>query len=182
MKSIRSRIFLALGLLALLVLSGCQPIRADVQRPLSVEEQNLAVVQRFYDEYSNGNADVILEVHPETLTMHYAGGAEDVPAQVLRDDLHAIKQANPDLHAVIHDMFAQGDIVVTELTWTTTHTGDIFGIPATGETITHNGIVVRRLENGKIVESWEIWDDLTFLQSIGYLPSWDEIIASPPTE
>lgn len=153
MKTVRWGILLALGLLVSFVLSGCQPIRADVQPPLTIEEQNLAVVQRFYDEYSQGNADVILDVHPETLRMHYAGEAEDVPTQALRDDLDAIKKANPDLHAEIHSMIARGDMVFTELTWTATHTGDFFGIPATDETVRHNGIVVRRLENGKIVEA-----------------------------
>lgn len=143
-------------------------------------EQNMAIVRRFYEEFGAGNADVILEVHPEMLIMHYGGSAEEVPTQALRDDLAAIKAANPDLHAEIHDMWAAGDYVFTELTWTATHTGDFFGIPATGQTISHNGIVARRLEGGLIVESWEMWDDLVFLQSIGYLPSWDELVANPP--
>jgi predicted ester cyclase len=74
-------------------------------------------------------------------------------------------------------MVVSGDIVMTELTWTATHTGPFFGIPATGETVLHNGIVVRRLEEGKIVESWEIWDDLAFFNSIGLSPSWDDLLA-----
>jgi steroid delta-isomerase-like uncharacterized protein len=156
--------------------AACQPAGP------TVEEQNLALVQRFYAEYGAGNADVILEVHPETLTMHYLGSADEVPAQALRDDLAAIKAANPDLHAEIHDMYASGDLVITELTWTTTHTGELFGVPATGETLMHPGIVVRRIENGKIVESWEMWDDLTFFNSIGYLPAWDDVIAQGPQE
>jgi steroid delta-isomerase-like uncharacterized protein len=155
------------------------PAPAQVASPAPDEtEANIAVVRRFYDEFNRGNVDVILEVHPASLLMHYAGTAEEVPAQVLRDDLAAVKAANPDLHAEIHSLFGHGDVVVAELTWTTTHTGDYFGIPATGQTTTHPGIVVRRLENGKIVESWEMWDDLAFLNSIGYLPTWDEIIAA----
>lgn len=182
MKTVRTHILIALGLLALLLLSGCQPIRADAQRPMTTEEMNLAIVQRFYDEFSKGNTDVILDVHPETLRMHYAGESEDVPTQILRDDLDAIKKANPDLRAEIHSMIARDDMVFTELTWTATHTGDFFGIPATEETVQHNGIVVRRLEGGKIVESWEMWDDLVLLQSIGYLPTWEDLVASPPAD
>jgi steroid delta-isomerase-like uncharacterized protein len=170
--------------LILLTLSACQGQSVPIEptKPADMTEENMAVVRRFYEEFSKGNADVILEVHSPTLLMHYAGEAEEVPAQALRDDLAAIKAANPDLHAEIKGMFAQGDIVVTELTWTATHTGDFFGIPATGKTVLHNGIVVRRLEAGKIVESWEMWDDLAFLNSIGYLPSWDEIVSNPPTQ
>lgn len=141
------------------------------------EADNMAVVQRFYDEFSAGNVAVILDVHPETLTMHYAGSAEDVPTQALYEDLAAIKAGIPDLHAEIHSMAAAGDYVFTELTWAGTHTGDLFGIPATGNPIVHNGILVRRLADGKIVESWEIWDDLTLLSGLGLTPSWDEIVA-----
>jgi steroid delta-isomerase-like uncharacterized protein len=171
-----SRRAAVLVLFALALLAACQP---GPQAPTQAE-QNMALVRRFYDEFSAGNPDVILDVHAETLTMHYMGSAEEVPAQALRDDLAAIKAANPDLHAEIHNMYASGDIVVTELTWTTTHTGELFGVPATGQTLTHPGIVVRRIEAGKIVESWEMWDDLTFFNSIGYLPNWDEVVAAGP--
>lgn len=110
--------------------------------------------------------------------MHYASETEDVPTELLYEDLAALKkEANPDLHAEIHSMFAAGDYVFTELTWAGTHTGDFFGIPATDNPILHNGIVVRRLEDGLIVESWEMWDDLAFLNSLGLVGSWDEIIA-----
>lgn len=189
----RRTIFLATALFVLLITAACQatqstptaitqsaadPESAPAQAQPSQEDQNLATVKRFYDEYAAGNADVILAVHPPTITMHYAGSAEQVPAQALRDDLAAIKEANPDLHAEIHTMMAAGDYVFTELTWTGTHTGDFFGITASGRPIVHNGIVVRRLAADKIVESWEIWDDLVLLQNLGFLPSWDEIIAS----
>lgn len=145
------------------------------------EAANLAVVQRFYEELSAGNTAVIVEVHGETLTMHYADSVDEVPTQLLADDLAALKAANPDLRAVVHDLFAAGDLVIANITWTTTHTGDYFGLPATGRTSLHNGLVVRRLEDGKIVESWEMFDDLAFLHSLGYTGDWDAITAQPPT-
>lgn len=156
-----------------------EPIAAmmEMAEEGDVGEANMAVVQSFYDEFAAGNAEVILDVHPMTLTMHYAGEVEDVPTELLYEDLAAIKEANPDLHAEVHDMFAAGDYVFTELTWSGTHTGDFFGIPATDNPILHNGIVVRRLEDGLIVESWEMWDDLAFLNSLGLVGSWDEIVA-----
>lgn len=184
-------IVLAAALFMLLITAACQstqptaiapagadPESAPAQAQPSQEDQNLTTVKRFYDEYAAGNADVILAVHPPTITMHYAGSTDQVPAQVLRDDLAALKAANPDLHAEIHTMVAAGDYVFTELTWSGTHTGDFFGITASGKPILHNGIVMRRLENGTIVESWEMWDDLVLLQNLGFLPSWDDIIAS----
>jgi steroid delta-isomerase-like uncharacterized protein len=185
--AVRTVWVLAVVGLAVLVLAACMPITAEggaggptmasgAGAMAAQEEQSMAIVQRFYDEFAAGNAAVISDVHPETITMHYAGMAEDVPTAALEADLAAIKAANPDLHAEIHDMFAAGDYVFTELTWSGTHTGDLFGIPATNNPIVHNGIVVRRLEDGKIVESWEMWDDLTLMAEFGLTPSWDELV------
>lgn len=165
-------------LLALLTILGITPRNSLAQS--DTEATNLAVVQRFYGELSAGNVDVILEVHGETLTMHYADSVDEVPIQLLVDDLAALKAANPDLRAVVHDLFAAGDLVIANITWTTTHTGDYFGLPTTGRTSLHNGLVVRRLKDGKIVESWEMFDDLAFLHSLGYSGDWDAITAQPP--
>ena len=178
---------LALAILfaATYLLAACQiqPVQAIPEAAAEMsdaekEAANLDAVQRFYEEFAAGSTTVILDVHAPTITMHYAGSAEDVPALALSDDLNAIKAGIPSLHAEVHDMWAAGDYVFTELTWAGTQTGDLFGIPATGNPIVHNGIVVRRLEDGKIVESWEIWDDLTLMAEFGLTPSWDEIVAA----
>jgi putative flavoprotein involved in K+ transport len=153
-----------------------EPIAPMMEMEEEMAEANMAVVQSFYDEFAAGNAEVILDVHPMTITMHYAGETAEIPAQALYENLSALKEANPDLQAEIHSMFAVGDYVFTELTWMGTHTGDLLGIPATDNPITRHELIVRRLEEGKIVESWEMWDDLAFLQSLGLVGSWDEIV------
>ena len=176
----------AIATTLIVVFTSCQPVPSFLLRPAVVatmasapdqqEADNLAVVRRFYEEFGAGNPQVILDVHPETLTINAAGVSDYGLTQLLYEDLAALKVANPDLHAEIHDMFAAGDYVFTELTWSGTHTGEFFGIPATGNPVMHSGIVVRRLEDGKIVESWEMWDDLTFLNTLGLSPGWDEIV------
>lgn len=180
----RRVLYLLLTTVATLIVTlgiTAQASRAQDDKGAANVAANVAVVQRFYDELGAGNIDVIRETHAETITMHYAGEAETVSTQALRDELAALKEANPDLHAEIHNIFGAGDIVVTELTWIGTHTGDYFGIPATGRTAMYSGIVVRRLADGKIVESWEMFDDLAFLHSLGYSGDWDALVAQPPT-
>jgi steroid delta-isomerase-like uncharacterized protein len=178
---------IVVALALVLILGACAPqpqaASSDPAAEIAaMEAKNLAIVKSFYDEFSAGNVEIILELHPDTLRMHYAGEAEDVETKLFYEDMAALKKGHPDLRAEVKEMIASGDLVFTELTWTTTHTGDYFGIPATGKTSIHNGIVVRRMENGLIVESWEMWDDLVWLQSIGYLPDWDTLIANGPME
>lgn len=178
----RTPLLVILALLAL-ALAACAapppPVAAHILSPAAIaakEAANVAIVRSFYDDYAAGRAEVILEIHPENIRMHYQGQAEDVPTQLLYEDLAAIKVGNPDLHAEIFSLIGMGDYVFTELAWAGTHTGEIFGLAATGNPYFHPGIVVRRLENGLIVESWEVWDDLTLMHGLGFTPSWDEIV------
>jgi predicted ester cyclase len=47
-----------------------------------------------------------------------------------------------------------GDRVSIQWTITATQTGDFFGIPATGRTITFSGMDALRVQDGKFVEHW----------------------------
>ena len=52
----------------------------------------------------------------------------------------------------------QGDLVSIRWEHTFKHTGELFGVPATGRTVTAIGHETYRVEDGKIVEAWQISD------------------------
>jgi predicted ester cyclase len=47
------------------------------------------------------------------------------------------------------------------------HTGDGFGVPATGRTVATTGISVIRVAEGKLIEGWQNWDMAGVLEAIG---------------
>lgn len=59
------------------------------------------------------------------------------------------------------------------LCWTAhgTHHGDLMGVPLTHKQVTITGITLERLADGKIVEEWNIWDQLGLLQQLGAVPA-----------
>ena len=65
-----------------------------------------------------------------------------------------VYQAFPDLHAEVHDVIAEGDLVAVRSTYTSTHQGEFLGIPATGKQTTTNGVDYFRMQDGKQVEHW----------------------------
>jgi steroid delta-isomerase-like uncharacterized protein len=146
---------------------------------MDLTDQNMEVVRKVYDSIAAGDVETFASLHANPFTLNYPGGSEEVDPGQMGQDLASLRNANPDLHAEIQDMYASGDLVVTQLTWRATHTGDLFGIPATGNPVVHNGVVVRRLEDGKVVESWETFDDFEFLHNLGILPSWEEVVTQP---
>jgi steroid delta-isomerase-like uncharacterized protein len=56
--------------------------------------------------------------------------------------------------------------------WTAsgTHKGDLLGVPATGRPIKITGIDIFRVQDGKLAELWQNWDQLQMLQQIGAVP------------
>lgn len=181
----KTRLLLSLVLCFALSLTACQPIRpiepVTAAPILTAQEQhNLAVIQNFYDEFARGNLAVLPDVYAEQYTKHFAGQAGQLSLQQAYDELSTLKFSLPDLHVEIKDIAVQGDLVVTEMAWVATLNGDFLGIPTTSQQSHHRGLIVRRLQAGKIVEEWDLFDNLSLLQSLGYLPGWAAIIAQGP--
>jgi len=61
--------------------------------------------------------------------------------------------------------------VATRWTATSTHTGELMGVPATGNAILVTGITASHIVDGKVVEEWNEWHLLGLLQQIGAVPS-----------
>lgn len=75
--------------------------------------------------------------------------------------------AFPDCHITVEDQIAEGQMVMTRWTVTSTHKGNLGAIPATGRKMSVTGITCTRIENGKIAEGWTNWDTLGMLQQLG---------------
>ncbi len=80
------------------------------------------------------------------------------------------QSAFSDAHWHVQDMLVEGDTVVTRWVGTGTQDGDLPGIPAAGRKVEVPGIWYQRLADGKIVESWQVWDTLRMLQQLGVIP------------
>lgn len=78
--------------------------------------------------------------------------------------------AFPDAHFTIHEEIEHANTVVTRWSVTGTHNGDLKGIAKTGKRFSVTGISIAKMENGKFVESWNIWDALGMMQQLGVVP------------
>ena len=54
--------------------------------------------------------------------------------------------------------------------WTGTHRGEFLGMPATGRPVRVWGIVIDRLENGRIKDTRIIMDSLGLMMQLGVIP------------
>ena len=165
--------FLALPLaLILCFMVGCQykEVMAELEEfraQAAVEEQNMALAVRAQEAWSKGDIEELREVFSPDSIFHSPSGQEDS----LEDAIYAIKQHMvtwPDRKFSVEEMFVKGDKVASMKTFSATHTVDVGVLPATGKKVEIRSIDIIRIENGKIVEMWNIEDSLTFFKQLGF--------------
>jgi steroid delta-isomerase-like uncharacterized protein len=133
-------------------------------------ESNKEIVRRYQEAYNKNDLDALDEIlaadlHAHTSLPGFPAGLEGAKA------VHRLSLIGmPDVHTQIDELIAEGDKVVARCTVTGTHSGDFFGIPATGRQIKINGVYIVRIADGKIVEHWGMNDEAGLLRQMGVLP------------
>lgn len=69
----------------------------------------------------------------------------------------------------VTEQIAEKNKVVSVMTWTATHAGDIQGIPATGKSFEIRGIAVDHFKGGKVVKHFPLFDQLNMMQQLGVI-------------
>ncbi|MEB8330520.1 ester cyclase [Flavobacteriaceae bacterium KMM 6897] len=69
----------------------------------------------------------------------------------------------------ILDVFGQNDKIVKKWNFKGEHTGDFFGIPATGKKVDIDGVTLVKMKNGKIAQEEDFMDNMLFMTQLGLL-------------
>jgi steroid delta-isomerase-like uncharacterized protein len=131
-------------------------------------EENKALARRSWEIVDN--PDLIDEVYAPDLVWHEPD--QDIQgSEQAKQFVTMYKTAFPDLNVTVEDAIAEGDKAVTLWTIRGTHQGEIeeFG-PPTGRQAELQGLTLHRIEGGKIVEEWDRYDNLSFMQQLGLVP------------
>lgn len=83
----------------------------------------------------------------------------------------ALNSGVPDGKTEVLDVFGADDRVCARLRSRGTHTGELLGVPPSGNAIDVEGIEIYRFEGGKVAEYWTQWDMLSMLRQVGAMPS-----------
>ena len=134
------------------------------------EQDNKAVVRRYYDEVLNQrNIDLLDELAVEDYVEHdpFPGKAIALAGERVAGLCLAF---NP-LQFTIEDVIAEGDKVVVRWTNAGTDSGGFMGMPATGKDFGIAGIDIHVVRDGKLAEHWHVVDQLAQMQQMGLIPA-----------
>ena len=131
-------------------------------------EENKALARRSWEGMDN--PDILEEVYAPDVVWHNPD--QDVQGiEEAKQYIGMYNTAFPDLSATVEDVIAEGDKVLTRVTFRGTHQGESeeFG-PPTGRQVEGQGLSLHRIEGGKIVEEWNSYDQLSLMQQLGLAP------------
>lgn len=125
----------------------------------ALEEQNKALVTRFYEAFAKGDTEAIKGMCSSDLL------------KGLLDSMKGNKESFTDIAFIPQDMIAKGNKVATRYI----AKGSAKAVAKEGEPAIAEGkkieialYTIERIENGKIVESWELQDNLSLYEQFGY--------------
>lgn len=136
-------------------------------------DTNKTVSRRFFDEvFGQGKLNVLDEIIAKDHVNSGPGTLPGLPVgpEGTKQLVTVYRNAFPDLRFTVDEQIAEGDKVVTRWTGHGTHKGELAGIPATGKSSTVTGLSVDKFVNGKITESWGIFDQFGMMQQLGVIP------------
>jgi steroid delta-isomerase-like uncharacterized protein len=145
---------------------------AKLARRDTLAHENSTVVRRFVEEViTQGQIDRAAEFVWEDVVEQVPLPGQGPGLEGLKDILRAMRGGFPDLVFAIHEQVAEGDKVVSRFEWTGTHQGQFLGIPATGKPVRVWGIVIDRLEAGRIRDTRLIMDTMGLMMQLGVISS-----------
>jgi steroid delta-isomerase-like uncharacterized protein len=137
---------------------------------MSTLEENKAIIRRYREAHNANNLDALDAIVAKDVISYNALPGLPPGLEGGKMAHRAFLVSFPDIQTKTEHLVAEGDKVIEWYSAIGTHKGEFMGMPATGKKFEIPSVVVYRLANGKIVETWGLNDGQGLLQQLGVLP------------
>jgi len=145
---------------------------------MSVEVNKDLVHRLWYGElWGKWNTGIADDLFSPGYLLHVTGSPQPVSRDVTKQLVSMFHAAFSDMTHTVEEMIAEGDTVAARWTVRGTHDGDFQGLAPTGKSVQQTGLTVHHLMNGRIVESWLVFDSASFLGQLAATPSPEQALA-----
>lgn len=135
-------------------------------------QKNKEIVRKTFEIVGNGDYEA-MDIY---IAQDYKRHCQATPNLVVEslDDFKGFiredRKAIPDQQLILKHLIAEDDLVAFWATYTGTQTGQMGPVPPTGKSVELDFSGVHRLVDGKVVETWVTWDNVTILGQLGLFP------------
>jgi steroid delta-isomerase-like uncharacterized protein len=166
---------IASGLCLLVLINGCQNKTSQECAELKAAHEQLTSNLKMYEDVWNDiinkrEIEKINETNFDKNITLITAPQNIVGIQDFKDYYQNYLTGFSEVTFTIVDAFGQGDKIVKHWNFKGKHTGDFFGIPATGKEVNVDGVTLVKMNNGKIAQEQDFMDNLEFMQQLGIIP------------
>jgi len=167
MSLLRNHLMIAISIIATL----CMTVSCVSPEKTSPVESNIKAYSHVWDEIMNkGKLDMFNDSNFSKEVVMHASPSDIVGIDSARAYYANFLTGFSNIQFTIKDIFGQDDKLVKYWNFKGTHTGNFFGIPATGKTVSIDGTTLVRMADGKIAEERDFFDNLDFMTQLGLIP------------
>ncbi|WP_299527304.1 ester cyclase [uncultured Lutibacter sp.] len=133
---------------------------------------NLKMYETVWDDIINkGEIDKINDTNFDKKITLITEPENMVGIQGFKDYYQNFLTGFSDITFTIIDVFGQGDKIVKHWNFKGTHSGEFFGIPASGKKVDIDGVTLVKMKDGKIAQEQDFMDNLAFYEQLGLIPT-----------
>ncbi|MDO9185671.1 MAG: ester cyclase [Bacteroidia bacterium] len=134
-------------------------------------ESNKKIVRQTFEVFEKNDMKILDTLYDQgNVKLHFPG----TTGLMSYDDYKKMNtdyiKAFPDSKVNVDLQIAEGEYVCTYVTFSGTHKGEFQGFPASNKKVKLTTTTIDRIVNGKIVEEWTEFDQMSLLQQIGAVP------------
>lgn len=134
-------------------------------------DQNKITARKLVDEgYAKRNWKLLDETYAPDAINHDPNQPNlGKGAQGVKASMEPYFTAFPDLKIFVEREIAEGDLVAQHVRTIGTNTGQLNGMPATNKKTNVTGVITTKFKDGKVVETWALFDQLGLMQQLGVI-------------
>jgi steroid delta-isomerase-like uncharacterized protein len=136
----------------------------------AIENNQSLIEAYFYEVWNKGNFRTLEEIIDPSYINHNPSTPDPQPGPAgLKPIILAMRQGVPDLTYTIEETIITPERIVARVLVRGTHSGTLFGIPASGKKFEIRQVNVEYIKNGKIVEHWRVTEELQWMRQLGVI-------------
>ena len=133
-------------------------------------EANKAVIRSFVDAWNSRDFGRFQALMGQDAVLRIGGAAVPCHPAGTRAIAEEWTTAFPDWRFDLRALIAEGDRVVAHMPYSGTHRQPILGVAPTNRSCSVDEIVIFRVNEGKITQAWEVYDEAGMWRQLGVLP------------
>ena len=130
------------------------------------------ILERWIHEvWSGGDFALLDELAAPNFVFRTPGQDAIRGAMGMKQFISIYRTAFPDLSNTIHEQIVAGDMLATRGTARGTHRAPLGPMPASGNLVAVDWVILSKFDGDRIAEQYEIFDALGMMQQIGAVPA-----------